>query len=235
MKSHIPQAQSPLPARRPSAILFDWDNTLADSWPTIFEALSQTFVHMGREPWSFEDVKGGREGIHHSLRDSFPRLFGARWEEAREVYYKHFLEAHLEKIEPLAGAENVLKRLKKSDVFIAVVSNKTGKYLREEIEHLGWTHYFHAIVGANDTDKDKPHAEPLLFALKDSGIPMDENVWMIGDSVTDIEAALNASCSPHLYGDLQLPDHLAGDKRLKSPLPRYADHKELHATLHAIL
>ena len=27
----------------PRAILFDWDNTLVDSWPTILDALNTTF------------------------------------------------------------------------------------------------------------------------------------------------------------------------------------------------
>ena len=28
---------------KPCAILFDWDNTLVDSWPTILDALNTTF------------------------------------------------------------------------------------------------------------------------------------------------------------------------------------------------
>jgi phosphoglycolate phosphatase len=37
---------------KPKAILFDWDNTLADTWPTIHQAMSETFAAMGQEPWS---------------------------------------------------------------------------------------------------------------------------------------------------------------------------------------
>ncbi|HLJ20402.1 MAG TPA: HAD hydrolase-like protein, partial [Stellaceae bacterium] len=61
---------------RPRAILFDWDNTLVDSWPVIHEALVVTFEGMGHVPWTLEETK---QRVRHSLRDAFPRLFGDRW------------------------------------------------------------------------------------------------------------------------------------------------------------
>ncbi len=185
----------------PRAILFDWDNTLADSWPVIHRALDATFRAMGMTPWSFEDVKRGREGIHHSLRDSFPRIFGARWEEAKETYYKHFLACHLAEIGILPGVEKVLKKLAGTDIYTAIVSNKTGQYLREEVEHLGWTSYFRRIVGATDAANDKPHPDPVHLALEGSGFTPGADVWLIGDSETDLECALNAGCTPLFFGD----------------------------------
>jgi len=35
---------------RPHAILFDWDNTLVDSWGTIHEALNAVMVAMDEPP-----------------------------------------------------------------------------------------------------------------------------------------------------------------------------------------
>lgn len=37
--------------RKPKAIIFDWDNTLVDSWPVIQHAIDHTMVEMGKEPW----------------------------------------------------------------------------------------------------------------------------------------------------------------------------------------
>ena len=61
------------PARLPAAVLLDWDNTLVDSWPVIHEALCETFLALERQPWTLEETK---QRVHHSLRDSFPDLFG---------------------------------------------------------------------------------------------------------------------------------------------------------------
>ena len=220
---------------KPKAILFDWDNTLADSWPIIHEALNKTFIAMGQEPWTMNDIIQGRDGIHHSLRDSFPRLFGDRWEEARQHYYDAFLEVHLDRIKPLPGAEEVLKRLKQAGIFTAIVSNKTGEYLRQEVTHLGWDQYFSRVVGATDAKRDKPFAEPIYLALEGSGIEAGPDVWMVGDSPTDIEAALNAGCEPHMFGMAEIPALLLNDKRLLKPIANYHDHMALTAAIEPLL
>src|SRR3954453_5361092 len=65
---------------RPHAILFDWDNTLVDSWATIHEALNVVMAAMGSPLWSLQETK---QRVRLSLRESFPLHFGERWEEAK--------------------------------------------------------------------------------------------------------------------------------------------------------
>ena len=60
---------------RPRAILFDWDNTLVDSWETIHEALNVVMAAMGRPLWSLHETKAR---VRLSLRESFPLHFGAQ-------------------------------------------------------------------------------------------------------------------------------------------------------------
>ena len=86
--------------RRPSALLFDWDNTLIDSWDAIHHALAVTFRAMEREPWTYEETV---QRVRASARDSFPILFGARAEEALEVFYRTFEADHLQKLRVLPG------------------------------------------------------------------------------------------------------------------------------------
>lgn len=187
---------------KPKAVLFDWDNTLADTWPIIHEALHATFTAMGQKPWTIEQTK---QNTHFSLRDAFPTLFGERWQEAREIYYTTFLRVHLDKLAILPQAVEVLEFLRSTGVFMGVVSNKTGKYLREEVAHLGWQKYFDVVVGATDAVSDKPTAAPLLLALENSGISPAQEVWLVGDAITDIECAFNASCTPLFYGPYPIP------------------------------
>jgi len=212
---------------KPKAVLFDWDNTLADTWDIIHAALCVTFDEMGHEPWSFEDVKSGREGIHHSLRDSFPRIFGDDWEKARDIYYSAFLDTHLDKIKLMPMAEKVINLLHKSDILIGVVSNKTGKYLREEVKHLGFDHCFSTIIGATDAKKDKPHPDPVHLALEGSNVKAGSDVWFIGDSETDLECALNSGCLPLYFGDNNLHEKYHIDERIKHPLRTIKNHDEL--------
>ena len=41
----------------PRAVLFDWDNTLVDNWPTIHDALNATFEAMGHPTWTLAETR----------------------------------------------------------------------------------------------------------------------------------------------------------------------------------
>ncbi|MBL8659432.1 MAG: HAD hydrolase-like protein [Rhodospirillales bacterium] len=180
---------------RPLAILFDWDNTLIDSWAAIEDAQNYTLAYFGLKPWTSEQV---RERVRGSMRDTFPEMFGQRWREAGEVFYARFTEHHLETLRPVSGAEEMLATLQKDGVYLAVVSNKKGDYLRAEAARLGWGHYFAALVGAFDAAKDKPATDPVELALAGSGIASGPRVWFAGDTDIDLECACNAGCVPVL-------------------------------------
>ena len=86
--------------RPPRAILFDWDNTLVDSWATIHEALNFLMQAMSKPLWTLAET---RARAQRSLSHNFPLLFGERWEEARDIYLGRFREIHLERLRPLPG------------------------------------------------------------------------------------------------------------------------------------
>ncbi len=180
---------------RPRAILFDWDNTLVDTWPTIHHALQATLEAMGHELWTLEET---RSRVRQSLRDAFPKLFGERWEEARRIFYDAFERVHIENLAPLAGASAMLRSLKDHGLYLAVVSNKTGHYLRMEVAHLGWDGHFARLVGAGDAERDKPEDDALLLALEGSEIRPGPEIWFAGDSGIDMEIAHRTGCVPVL-------------------------------------
>lgn len=183
---------------QPKAILFDWDNTLADTWPTIYQAMHHTFETFGKTPWTLEETK---QNVHRSMKDAFPIIFGNQAEDAGKIYQSYFRAHHLEELLPLPNAESVLDYLHDTSIFLSVVSNKTGINLRKEIDHLQWGHYFDSIVGASDAARDKPAPDPVHKALHGSGIEPGEHVWFIGDSITDMECAHNTGCLPLYLGE----------------------------------
>ncbi|MEQ8664338.1 MAG: HAD family hydrolase [Rhodospirillales bacterium] len=176
----------------PKAVLLDWDNTLVSSWDIIHDAMNVTLTRFGHEPWSLADIRGR---VRKSMRDSFPELFGDAWEEAREVFFDRFREIHVDRLTLLPGAEEMIRRLADSDLHLAIVSNKTGDFLRAEIAHLGWTNLFDGIVGATDASRDKPAIEPVRLALGDSGIEPGPAVWFAGDADIDLQCAHGAGAT----------------------------------------
>lgn len=194
------------PLARPRAIVFDWDNTLIDSWAAIQDAQNFTLAYFGMEPWTFAET---RARVRGSMRDTFPAMFGERWREAGEVFYARFTEHHLDALSPLPGAEDMLAALHGAGVYLCVVSNKKGDYLRAEAARLGWKRYFgkvggaagvscSGIVGAFDAANDKPAVDPVDLALAGSGIAAGPVVWFAGDTDIDLECARNAKCVPVL-------------------------------------
>ena len=183
---------------RPDAVLFDWDNTLVDSWGPILVALNLTFDDYGLQRWTMEEA---HIRVARSMRDSFPILFGDDWEEAKDRFYNHFKRIHLEKVEPLKGAHALLQALQEAGIYTAIVSNKQGTFLRAEVAHLDWGHFFGQQVGATDAAQDKPASDPVHMALGDNAALQGGTLWFVGDSVVDIECARNVGAVAIIVGD----------------------------------
>ena len=181
----------------PRAILFDWDNTLVDAWGTIQLALNAALSAMGHPEWTLEET---RVRVRASLRDSFPRMFGDRWPEARDIFYATYRARHLEAVRPLPEAEFVTSRLAGQGLYLGVVSNKTGPLLRAEAAKLGWDRHFGRLVGAGDAKTDKPAPDPVYLATQELHITDYNHVWFIGDAAIDVECARHAGCIAILVG-----------------------------------
>lgn len=181
----------------PAAVLFDWDNTLTDTTPVLYRAFCEMRKRYDLPECSMDEYRA-RTGL--SLRETFPDLFGDRWEEAKQVYLDAYRAHHLEMLAPFDGAVELVAFLcEKTGGKVGVVSNKTGFILREEVERLGWNKYFSAVVGAGDADRDKPAPDPVFKALADMKIRCENNrpavpVWFVGDGNADMLCAAAAGC-----------------------------------------
>jgi phosphoglycolate phosphatase len=180
------------------AILFDWDNTLVDTWASIFHAINITLVAFGLDPWT---QKEAINNVQESGRDAFPKLFGEKAAEAQKLFYTTIEAEHLQGIKILEGAKELLTYLSSRSIPMGIVSNKAGKLLRKEVAFLGWDSHFGAIIGAGDAKQDKPAPDPALMALKELEVAPSENVWIVGDAPVDWDCALAAGCRSIAIGD----------------------------------
>lgn len=181
----------------PVAIIWDWDNTLVDGWAAIAAGLHAAFVEHGLTPWTVAEVKAR---VRRSLRESFPEIFGSRWEAARETFYREVRACHLQVLNPMPGAHQVLHAAA-ALVPQAVNSNKQGALLRAEAEMLGWAPLFTRLVGAGDAEADKPDPAPMHLGLAACKVSAGPAVWYVGDTGLDMMAARNAGCTAVLLGD----------------------------------
>jgi len=212
----------------PSAVLFDWDNTLVENWLSIQAAMNAALADAGRPPFDMDQVLAS---ARFSGREVFARVFGPDWHRPRQIFLAHFAEHHLAGLRIMPGAEALLAALGEAGIPMGIVSNKLGDLLRREVAHLGWTDRFFDIVGAQDAPLDKPDPAPIRKALDKAGIEAGPAVWVVGDTDIDMRAGLAAGCSGILVGPgPEDPDLLAGAE----PAGRFADCDQLAGFVEAV-
>lgn len=186
------------------AVLFDLDGTLIDAFSPIVYALNKTLLKLGREPMSKEAI------YRHTGRGecSMVSLFG----EQRELALQHFLTFHDERlydISAMQGAENLLQALHQAAIPIAIVTSKSQIRAEQQLEFLGWHHYFSAIIGMTPERKQKP--DPHTVCLACDALTVDSTqALMIGDGTADMKAAKHANATAigicHSFSPQELDD-----------------------------
>ena len=217
---------------QPKAVIFDWDNTLVDTWPLIQISIDNTMEAMGQEAWGLQRVK---DNVHKSMRESFPEIFGNNWQAAGEIYKNTYRSIHLDKLRFLPNALNLINALEELKILQFVVSNKIGVTLRKEAAKLEVDKKFFALIGSMDSKADKPSAEPVDIALMGSDLdPKKDEIWFVGDTIADVECAYNSGCRPIVIGGLDgkisktIPEKmLAEGKNGEGALAVYFHHDEM--------
>lgn len=170
------------------AVLWDWDNTLFDSWETIHYGWCAVSTHFGLPEQSLSEIKAF---AHRSCRDIFPELFGKDSDTATQIFYEAVSRHQVMKLMP--GVADILGMLKEKGITMGVVSNKEGHTLRKEIEQCGLQDYFQVALGSGDVPHDKPAPHGIQQALGAIQHHATET-WYVGDTPVDVEAALQAGC-----------------------------------------
>lgn len=166
-------------------ILWDWDNTLADTFGAIFAAQNEARIKYGLMPWTREESKAA---MNTSGRNLIKDVFGAdKAAEVRDYFLSRYAE-HADALELKSGAKEVLQTAKELGYINVLASNKAGPILRNEVQAMGLTAYFDRLIGAEDTDNDKPSKVFTDSALDEIDV---QTLISVGDGKADIQMAHN--------------------------------------------
>lgn len=179
----------------PRAVFFDWDGTLVDTLPWLLSAHNHVRGRLGLALWTEAEFK---VHMRFSSRELYGPLYGERAEEALSILFDFMERNHLESLNVLPGAGELLQRLCDLGIATGIVSNKRHEFLLKEVAKAGMDGLTLACVGAGFAQKDKPAADPLLRALDIAAVRPGADVWYVGDSETDMLTAQAAGCSPVL-------------------------------------
>jgi len=172
-------------------IVFDWDGTLMDSVDWIVQCLitaakeNDCIIPVEQE---IRDIIG--LSIHKSLDKLFPQLE----EEARQQfiasYSKAFFSRQISENDLFFGVKDMLKQFKRAGYQLAVATGKSRHGLDKAMQGTGLESLFNITRCADET-ASKPSPDMLNAIIELTGVRR-ERVVIIGDSVHDMEMAVNA-------------------------------------------
>ncbi len=180
-------------------VVFDLDGTLVDSSWDITRSLNAALAEWGLPALSREAVVSFVGDGSRRLVDRAVAAVGGRLEIAPAVA-ERFLQIYgqhlLEETRPYPGIPELLELLERLEtVPLCVCSNKHSQFVDRVLSAMGWQDRFLVALGGDWGGPTKPAPDPLLHIAARLGRHPSEGV-MVGDGVTDIEAARAAGFLP---------------------------------------
>lgn len=171
-------------------ILFDLDGTLIDSTEAILESFHHSFDFHKLSRKEDEEIKSL---IGYPLDIMYENL-GVQKGVIAEIittYKEHYRDISTQKTKLLKNAKEAVE-LASQFATLGIVTTKTGLYSKILMEHFNVMHHFEVLIGREDVQNPKPHAEPIMKALEKLDT-QNREIWMIGDTKLDLIAAQAAN------------------------------------------
>ena len=171
---------------RPDAILFDMDGVLVDSLDSWWKSLNASFRKYNESEISREEFikKYWGRDLQYNLKH-----MGLSYEILSfcNVVYGNYVD--VVKIYP--DTKSTLEEL--SDYKKAIITNTPKGCAVQIVKNLGLESFFDNVFTADEVSMGKPSPEIVLKACSFLDVE-PENVIVVGDTVSDIEAGHAAGC-----------------------------------------
>ncbi|MFA6602808.1 MAG: HAD-IA family hydrolase [Candidatus Shapirobacteria bacterium] len=162
------------------AVIFDFDGTIANTYPVLKEILDELMPQMGYKQFSETEWQKFREtGTKELLKSTKISLVKLMIMVKR---MQSELNRRLSEVEPFEGIKEVTDQLKKRGIVVGIISSDTKKNILEflnkeemEVDCL--------MTGTNLFGKDKL----INKYLKQRGLASNEVIY-VGDEIRDVEA-----------------------------------------------
>jgi pyrophosphatase PpaX len=166
-------------------ILFDLDGTVVDSGAIILASLRHATKTVLGQTIPDERLLAtvGGSGLVSQMRDLDPE----RVDELVRVYTEHNAPLHAE-LAACEGMLELLQELHDDGRRLGIVTAKRRATVALVFETVPIEHLFDVVVAGDETERHKPHPEPLLRALEQLGGEAETAAY-VGDSPFDIRAA----------------------------------------------
>ncbi|TAD73183.1 MAG: HAD family hydrolase [Oscillatoriales cyanobacterium] len=164
-------------------ILFDFDGTLADSFPMVVAILDRLSPRFGYPKLTPAVVAQFRD---LSSRDVLKQSRVPLWQQPWLLYrIKRELSANLEQLQPIAGMAETLQALRAEGYCLGIVTSNSQSVVEAFLRLVDWEHYFTWVdAGYRLFSKDR-----AIVRLQQRLGLLPGAVAYVGDETRDVEAA----------------------------------------------
>jgi phosphoglycolate phosphatase len=178
--------------QRFSAVVFDFDYTLADSSQGAIECINFALAEMGLDQVSAE---AACRTIGLSLHETFLALGEHhephRCDEFHQLFVRRAEQVMADLTVMYESVPSMIEALHERGLRLGIVSTKYRRRINEILKRDALLQSFHIVIGGEDVRQHKPHPEGLFEAIEKLECSSGSVVY-VGDSVVDAELARQA-------------------------------------------
>ena len=175
-------------------IIFDWDGTLINSIDWITNCLqhaAEQYDFPIPETQAAKDVIG--LSINKAMQTLFPEVDKQTQEQLVACYSQKYLSKQITPDDLFPGVYGMLVQLNEAGYQLAVATGKTRVGLQEALKATGTEELF-CITRCADETASKPDPRMLREIIQHTKVAKERSL-MVGDSIHDLQMALNAHIS----------------------------------------
>jgi 2-phosphoglycolate phosphatase len=174
--------------KKPRAILFDLDGTLADTAPDLAAAMNLLRTNSGLPATPYALLRpvasAGARGLIGAAFGLTPADSG--YEALRIGFLDNYAAALVVESRLFDGVPPLLQALVERGLAWGIVTNKASRFTDPLVRQIG-LHHAACVISGDTTAHPKPHPAPLIEAARRLDLA-PEDCWYVGDDLRDIEA-----------------------------------------------
>ncbi len=177
-------------------VAFDVAGTVLNDDGLVISAFKKAFEATQPDLWPTHGVEWTQYALDtmgQSKIDVFTKLLGDV-EKAHQANVA-FEESYVQEIAevgavPIVGAEDIFKYLGSKGIAVALTTGFSRSTLDRLIIELGWKDLIDLSITPSEAGRGRPHPDMLNMAVEVLGITKPEHVIVLGDTASDMQAAV---------------------------------------------
>jgi len=177
-------------------VAFDVAGTVLNDDGLVISAFKKAFEATQPDLWPTHGVEWTQYALDtmgQSKIDVFTKLLGDV-EKAHQANVA-FEESYVQEIAevgavPITGAEDIFKYLRSRGVAVALTTGFSRSTLDRLLIELGWKDLIDLSITPSEAGRGRPYPDMLNMAVEVLGITKPEHVIVLGDTASDMQAAV---------------------------------------------